>query len=94
MEPDEIWRTIVKADEALKYATDDKADRRRQQAVERLREALGEAESIGNEALADQARRRLADLGELEGGARATEHKGERPGERTPRSEGELQTDA
>ena len=67
MEPDEIWRTIVKADEALKYATDDKADRRRQQAVQRLREALGEAESIGNEQLADQARRRLADLGELEG---------------------------
>ena len=66
MEPDEIWRTIVKADEALKYATDDKADRRRQQAVERLREALGEAEAIGNEQLADQARRRLADLRELQ----------------------------
>ena len=64
MEPDEIWQTIVKADEALKYATDDRADRRRQQAVERLREALREAEAIGNEALANQARRRLSDLGE------------------------------
>ena len=67
MEPDEIWRKIVKADEALKYATDDRADRRRQQAVERLREALREAEEIGNAQLAEQARRRLGDLGELEG---------------------------
>lgn len=67
MEPDEIWRTIVKADEALKYATQDKADRRRQQAVDRLHEALREAEAIGNEPLAEQARRRLTDLGELEG---------------------------
>jgi len=67
MEPDEIWQTIVKADEALKYATDDRADRRRQQAVERLREALREAEEIGNAQLAEQARRRLGDLGELEG---------------------------
>jgi hypothetical protein len=64
VEPDEIWQTIVKADEALKYATEEKADRRRQQAVERLREALGEAEAIGNAALAEQARRRLVDLGE------------------------------
>jgi hypothetical protein len=63
VEPDEIWRTIVKADEALKYATDDKADRRRQQAVERLREALAQAEAIGNDALARQARTRLQDLG-------------------------------
>ena len=64
MEPDEIWQTIVKADEALKYATADKADRRRQQAVERLRTALAQAESIGNTGLADQARTRLRDLGE------------------------------
>ena len=64
MEPGEIWQTIVKADEALKYATDDRADRRRQQAVERLREALREAEAIGNAALAEQAKRRLDDLGE------------------------------
>jgi hypothetical protein len=64
VDPDEIWRTIVKADEALKYAKEDKADRRRQQAVERLRTALAEAEAIGNHALVDQARTRLRDLGE------------------------------
>jgi hypothetical protein len=64
VEPDEIWQTIVKADEALKYATQDRADRRRQQAVERLREALRAAEAIQNTGLADQARRRLDDLGE------------------------------
>jgi hypothetical protein len=63
VDPDEIWRTIVKADEALKYARADKADRRREQAVERLRTALAEAEAIGNEALAEQARTRLRDLG-------------------------------
>ena len=44
VEPDEIWQTIVKADEALKYATAEKADRRRQQAIERLQTALREAE--------------------------------------------------
>jgi hypothetical protein len=64
VEPDEIWQTIVKADEALKYATADKADRRREQAVERLRTALREAEAIGNDALAKQARTRLHDIGE------------------------------
>ena len=76
MEPQEIFQLIVKADEALKYATDDRADRRRQQAVERLREALREAEAIGNDALVQQARKRLDDLGELEGGARPDEHAG------------------
>ena len=64
MEPDEIWRIIVKADEALKYATEEKSDRRRQQAVERLQEAVREARAIGNDALVEQARRRLEDLGE------------------------------
>ena len=64
VEPNEIWELIVKADEALKYATAEKADRRREQAVERLREALREAEAIGNEQLAQQATTRLADLGE------------------------------
>jgi hypothetical protein len=63
VEPDEIWQTIVKADEALKYATEKKAGRRREQALERLREALREAEAIGNVALAQQARTRLHDLG-------------------------------
>jgi len=69
VEPDEIWQTIVKADEALKYATDDRADRRRQQAIERLREALREARAVGNDPLADQAARRLRDLGEDEADA-------------------------
>jgi pilus assembly protein TadC len=66
VEPDEIWQSIVKADEALKYATDDRAGRRRQQAVERLRRALREAEAIGSASLAEQARRRLEDLGEAD----------------------------
>ena len=65
MEPNEIWETIVKADEALKYATAEKADRRRQQAIERLQTALREAEAIGNEQLAEQAKTRLHDLGEV-----------------------------
>jgi hypothetical protein len=66
VDANEIWQTIVKADEALKYATEEKADRRRQQAVERLHQALQAAESIGNEQLAEQARTRLRDLGELD----------------------------
>lgn len=65
MEPNEIWEIIVKADEALKYATQDKAGRRRQQAIERLHTALAEAEAIDNEGLVEQARTRLRDLGEL-----------------------------
>jgi hypothetical protein len=64
VDSDEIWRMIVKADEALKYATADRAGRRRDQAVELLRRALREAESAGNAALVEQARTRLDDLGE------------------------------
>jgi hypothetical protein len=64
VESEEIWHRIVKADEALKYATEEKADRRRQQALDLLRAALRDAESIGNAALAEQARTRLTDLGE------------------------------
>ena len=67
MEPDEIWRRIVKADEALKYATEEKSGRRRQQAADLLREALREAEAAGNAGLVEQARKRLADLGEPTG---------------------------
>jgi hypothetical protein len=63
MDPKEIWETIVKADEKLKYATDRLTDVRRQQATELLQEALVEAEKIGNEQLAEQARTRLHDLG-------------------------------
>jgi uncharacterized caspase-like protein len=59
----EIWQSIVKADELLKYATEDKAEIRRDQAVELLRTALAEAEAGGSSQLAEQARTRLRDLG-------------------------------
>jgi hypothetical protein len=63
VDPKEIWDTIVKADEKLKYATDRLRDVRRQQATDLLREALAGAETLGNEQLAEQARTRLRDLG-------------------------------
>jgi len=63
MDAKEIWETIVKADEKLKYATDRLTDVRRQQAAELLQEALAEAGKLGNDQLAEQARTRLRDLG-------------------------------
>jgi hypothetical protein len=63
VEPAEIWQTIVKADELLKYATEDKEALRREQAIGLLRRALSEARASGNEPLAEQARTRLRDLG-------------------------------
>ncbi len=69
MEPDEIFELIVKADERLKYATARQGDVRAQQAADLLKEALREAEAIGNEGLIQQARVRLADLDALLGGA-------------------------
>jgi hypothetical protein len=63
VEPAEIWQTIVKADELLKYATEDKAEVRREQAVGLLRRALSEARAAGNQPLSDQAATRLRDLG-------------------------------
>jgi hypothetical protein len=63
MDPTEIWRTIVKADELLKYATEEKGEVRREQAERLLRQALEEARSVDNAPLVEQARRRLADLG-------------------------------
>lgn len=65
MEPREIFDLIVKADEALKYATPDKAAARRRQAEGWLQRARQEAEAIGNRPLVEQADRRLADLGDL-----------------------------
>jgi hypothetical protein len=62
VDPAEIWQTIVKADELIKYATDDKAQVRRDQAAKLLHTALAEAESAGNSQLAEQARTRLRDL--------------------------------
>ena len=54
----------MKADEKLKYATDDRADVRREQAVSLLRQAIDAAREIGNEPLVVQATTRLTDLGE------------------------------
>jgi hypothetical protein len=65
VEPGEIFELIIKADEALKYATDEKVAARARQAREYLTEALQEAQAIGNQGLVDQAERRLADLDTL-----------------------------
>jgi len=62
MEPAEIFELIVKADEKLKYATASKGDQRAEQAADLLGRALHEAEAIGNDALVQQAKVRLADL--------------------------------
>jgi hypothetical protein len=69
VEPAEIWQLIVKADELLKYATEDRAEVRREQAAELLSLAAAEAEAIGNGALVEQARTRLRDLERAAGGA-------------------------
>ena len=65
MEPSEIFELIVKADEALKYATEDKVATRARQAREYLTQAVQEAQAIGNQSLVEQAERRLADLDTL-----------------------------
>ena len=62
MEPDDIWQLILKADERLKYSERKNDPLRREQAASFLLEALAEAEAIGNDPLAQQARTRLADL--------------------------------
>jgi hypothetical protein len=67
MEPSEIFELIVKADEAVKYATEDKVAARARQAREYLTQALQEAQVIGNQSLVEQAERRLADLDVLLG---------------------------
>jgi hypothetical protein len=66
MEPKEIFDLIVRADEALKYATQDKAQPRIHRAREFLARALEEARAIGNQPLIQQAEARLADLDALE----------------------------
>ena len=62
MEANEIFELIVKADEKLKYATAAKGDVRARQAADLLAEAEREAEAIGNDALVQQAKVRMADL--------------------------------
>jgi hypothetical protein len=68
MTEQEIFELIVKADEALKYATEEKGAARRKQAREHLEQAKAAAEEIGNRALVQQADQRLADLAALERG--------------------------
>ena len=63
MDPKEIFETIIKADERLKYATDANRETRERQARELLGQALEAARTIGNDALIGQAEQRLADLG-------------------------------
>ncbi len=65
MEPREIFDLIIKADEALKYATAEKAQARAQQAREWLIQARDEAIAIDNQALVDQANQRLSDIDRL-----------------------------
>jgi hypothetical protein len=67
MEPSEIFELIVKADESLKYATEDKSAARAERARRFLLQARDEAVAIGNDGLVDQANRRLADLDALSG---------------------------
>jgi hypothetical protein len=62
MESREIFELILKADDALKYATEEKLAARSKQARELLVRARDEARLIGNQALVDQAERRLADM--------------------------------
>jgi hypothetical protein len=62
MEPNEIFELIIKADERLKYAHEDNAGLRTQQARDLLTQARDAAREIGNDALVQQAERRLADL--------------------------------
>jgi hypothetical protein len=66
MDPTEIFELIVKADEAMKYATTEKGAARRKQARGHLEQARAEAQAIGNAPLVAQADQRLADLAELE----------------------------
>jgi hypothetical protein len=68
MDPKDIFELIVKADEALKYATEEKGEARRRQARGWLTEARDEATAIGNQPLVDQADRRLRDLDQLGSG--------------------------
>jgi len=62
VEAREIFELILKADDAIKYATEEKAESRARQARTLLAEARREAEAIGNQGLMDQVDRRLADL--------------------------------
>jgi hypothetical protein len=62
MEPQEIFEMIIKADEKLKYAHEDNAGVRTQQARLLLEQARIAAVEIGNDALVTQVDTRLTDL--------------------------------
>ena len=68
MDPKEIFELIIKADERVKYATDERGAQRRQQARDLLLQAKQEASAIGNQQLVEQAERRLSDLDAMPGG--------------------------
>jgi hypothetical protein len=65
MTPDEIFQLIIKADERLKYATDERGAARREQAKAMLQQAIEAARAIDNDGLVAQAERRLTDLAAL-----------------------------
>jgi hypothetical protein len=65
MEARAIFELIVQADEKIKYAKPGVADARANQARDLLRTAIEEARAIGNDALVQQAERRLLDLDTL-----------------------------
>jgi hypothetical protein len=67
MDAKEIFELIIKADEKLKYATEDKRGTRSAQARQLLEQARDEARAIGNDGLVEQAERRLSDLQVLGG---------------------------
>lgn len=66
MEPREIFELIRRADERLKYATQDRLGARTAQARELLARARDEALAIADQGLVEQAELRLADLDALE----------------------------
>jgi hypothetical protein len=67
VDPKDIFELIVKADDALKYATEDKTAARARQARTFLLQARDEAMAIGDGGLVEQAERRLADLDKVAG---------------------------
>ena len=71
MDPREIFDLLVRADEAIKYAREDRTEVRVRRARDLVSRALREAREAGNQGLVEQARRRLQDLEALAGPADA-----------------------
>jgi hypothetical protein len=80
MDPSEIFELIIRADDAVKYATEDKIAARARQARQYLTQAIDEAVAIGNRGLAQQAEQRLVDLDLLLGDQPAADGGREPPG--------------